>query len=74
MQRFCVARALSPQTRFLIADEMTTMLDSITQAQIWKAVLDIAKRNNIGVLVVSHEHHLINRICNRVIPLKLSCK
>ena len=44
LQRFCVARALGPSTRFLIADEMTTMLDAITQAQIWHAVLEIAKR------------------------------
>jgi len=70
LQRFCVARALSPDTKFLIADEMTTMLDAITQAQIWKVVLGIAERNNIGVLVVSHEEHLINRICNRVIEIK----
>ena len=69
LQRFCVARALSPKTRFLIADEMTTMLDAITQAQIWHVVLDNAKRNNIGVLVVSHEQHLMNRICDRVISL-----
>ena len=69
LQRFCVARALSPQTRFLIADEMTTMLDAITQAQIWKIVLEVAKRNNIGVLVVSHEENLIKRICSRVIHL-----
>ena len=41
---FCVIRALSPKTRFLIADEMTTMLDAITQAQIWDVVLDYAKK------------------------------
>lgn len=69
LQRFCVARALTPKTHFLIADEMTTMLDAITQAQIWHVVLDIAKKNNIGVLVVSHEAQLINRICDRVIEL-----
>mgnify|MGYP005836853433 CR=1 FL=1 len=69
LQRFCVARALSPETRFLIADEMTTMLDAITQAQIWHVVLDTAKKNNTGVLVVSHEQHLINRLCDRVIAI-----
>ncbi|WP_010251876.1 ABC transporter ATP-binding protein [Acetivibrio cellulolyticus] len=69
LQRFCVARALSTDTRFLIADEMTTMLDAITQAQIWKVVLDTAKRNNMGVLVVSHEEHLINRLCDRVVKM-----
>ncbi|RHW32464.1 ATP-binding cassette domain-containing protein [Neobacillus notoginsengisoli] len=67
LQRFCVARALGPNTRFLIADEMTTMLDAITQAQIWHAVLEIAKKRNMGIVVVSHEAKLIERLCNRVI-------
>jgi ABC-type dipeptide/oligopeptide/nickel transport system, ATPase component len=67
LQRFCVARALSPETRFLIADEMTTMLDAITQAQIWRVVLDIAGKNSMGILVVSHETPLLNRICDKVI-------
>ena len=67
LQRFCVARSLGPDTRFLIADEMTTMLDAITQAQIWKAVLDIAKKREMGILVVSHETELLQRLCHRVI-------
>lgn len=69
LQRFCVARALSPDTKFLIADEMTTMLDAITQAHIWNVVIDIAKKRNIGVLVISHERHLIDRICSKVIEI-----
>lgn len=71
LQRFCVARALGPKTRYLIADEMTTMLDAITQAQIWHVVLDIARRRNLGVLVVSHEQSLINRLCTRVVDLEV---
>ncbi|MGE5704846.1 MAG: ABC transporter ATP-binding protein [Clostridia bacterium] len=67
LQRFCIARALGPQTKYLIADEMTTMLDAITQAQIWQAVLDIAMERNLGVLVISHERSLIQRLCSRVI-------
>ena len=67
LQRFCVARALGPNTRFLIADEMTTMLDAITQAQIWHAVLQIAEKRNMGIVVVSHEAKLMQRICHRVI-------
>ncbi|MFJ8236028.1 ABC transporter ATP-binding protein [Ureibacillus sp. NPDC094379] len=67
LQRFCVARALGPETRFLIADEMTTMLDAITQAQIWKAIMDIAKKREMGIIVVSHEARLIKRLCHRVI-------
>lgn len=69
LQRFCVARALGGQTKFLIADEMTSMLDAITQAQIWHVVLEIARKQEIGVLVVSHEQHLIKRLCDRVVGL-----
>ena len=70
LQRFCVIRALSPKTKFLIADEMTTMLDAITQAQIWNVVLDYAKKNDIGVVVISHEKALVDKICDRVADLE----
>ena len=69
LQRFCVVRALSPETKFLIADEMTTMLDAITQAQIWNVVLNHVKKYNIGLIVISHEKVLIDRICDRVVDL-----
>ena len=68
LQRFCVIRALSPKTKFLIADEMTTMLDAITQAQIWNVVF--AKKNDIGVVVISHEKALVEKICDRVVNLE----
>ena len=70
LQRFCVIRALSPKTKFLIADEMTTMLDAITQAQIWNVVLDYAKKNDIGVVVISHVKALVHKICDRVVNLE----
>ncbi|MDD2439664.1 MAG: ATP-binding cassette domain-containing protein [Methanosarcinaceae archaeon] len=69
LQRFALARALSPKTKFLIADEITTMVDAITQAQIWDIVLDIVEKLNIGVLVVSHDKTLINKLCYDVISL-----
>jgi len=69
LQRICVARALHEQTRFLIADEMTSMLDALTQAQIWQVVLEIVKERNLGLIVISHDKHLVERICNRVITL-----
>ncbi|OAS15769.1 ABC transporter ATP-binding protein [Paenibacillus oryzisoli] len=67
LQRICVARALGSGTRYLIADEMTTMLDAITQAQIWQSVRNWAERNQTSILVISHEQHLVNRLCSRVI-------
>lgn len=69
LQRFCVLRVLNENTKFIIADEMTTMLDTITQAQIWKTVLNYSKQHNIGVIVISHEKDLVNRICDKVVNL-----
>jgi len=69
LQRVCVARALGPNTRFLIADEMTAMLDAITQAQIWHAVTDIAQKREMGLIVVTHEMKLMQRLCHRIIEL-----
>ncbi|KXS42294.1 MAG: peptide/nickel transport system ATP-binding protein [Methanolobus sp. T82-4] len=66
LQRFALARALGPETKFLIADEITTMVDAITQAQIWESILGIVDDLNVGVLVVSHDKSLINRLCHDV--------
>lgn len=70
LQRFCVLRVLTEKTKFIIADEMTTMLDAITQAQIWKVVIDYAREHNIGVVVISHESSLVDKICDRVVELE----
>lgn len=67
LQRFSVLRALNPKTKFLIADEMTTMLDAITQVQILDAVLKIVKQRKMGFLLVSHDMDLVNVICDDII-------
>lgn len=69
LQRFCIARVLSPETRFLICDEITTMLDVITQAQIWELLIEQAEKNSLGMLVITHNMALADRVCNRVIKL-----
>ena len=69
LQRFAVLRALNPKTKFLIADEMTTMLDAITQVQIWNLVLDLTKKRNVGLLVVSHDKDLVKRVCDDIMYL-----
>lgn len=69
LQRFCIARALGQRTRFLLADEITTMLDLITQGQIWHFLIEETERRNIGMLVVSHSPELIKKVCTRVIEL-----
>ncbi|QIB69217.1 ATP-binding cassette domain-containing protein [Aminipila butyrica] len=69
LQRFCVLRALSEKTKFLIADEMTAMLDAITQAQIWHTVLNYVREHQMGLVVISHEQELLDKLCNRVVQL-----
>ncbi len=73
LQRFCVARVLGPETEFILSDEMSTMLDAITQAQIWKVLLEEAESRNLGMLVVTHNLALAERICTRIVDItKLS--
>ena len=67
LQRFSVLRALNPKTKFIIADEMTTMLDAITQVQILDSVLKLVKERNMGFLLVSHDMDLVNTICDDII-------
>ena len=68
LQRFCIARALGKETRFLIADEISTMLDLITQSQIWNFLLDEVKRREIGLIVVSHSEALLKQVAERKLP------
>ena len=67
LQRFCIARALGPETKFLICDEISTMLDVITQAQIWNLLLKISKERKIGMLIVTHNIELAKRVSDRII-------
>ena len=70
IQRFCIARALSNQTRFLICDEISTMLDLITQSQIWSFLLAETERRNIGMVLVSHSEPLTKLVATRVVEKK----
>ena len=67
LQRFSIIRALNPKTRFIIADEISTMLDAVTQVQIWDALIKHAKANNIGILAVSHDPELLEVICDDIL-------
>lgn len=69
LQRFCIARVLGPETKFLICDEISTMLDVITQAQIWRKVLDVVEKNHLGLIVVTHNMALAKKVCNRIVEL-----
>ncbi len=69
LQRFCVARALASGADFLICDEISTMLDVITQAQIWNCILEEAAARKMGLIAVTHNRALADRICTRIYDL-----
>lgn len=69
LQRFCVARALLCGADYLICDEISTMLDAITQAQLWKVILEEARRREMGILAITHNQHLARRIAEKTIDL-----
>lgn len=71
LQRFCVARSLFEGTQFLLADEMSTMLDVITKAQIWNLVLKEVEQRQLGLLMVTHNRALADRVCQRVVELSV---
>jgi len=70
LQRFCVARALMSGADFLVCDEISTMLDVITQAQIWNKILEEAESRNMGIVAVTHNAQLAKRICTQVYDLE----
>lgn len=62
MQRFCIARALMARPKYLIADEISTMLDAVTQAQIWQVILEEADAQNMGLVFTTHSRPLATRL------------
>lgn len=69
LQRICIARVLSKDTKYLIADEVTTMLDSISQAQICHLLIHFAKKHGLGILFISHNKALVEKVADRVVDL-----
>lgn len=69
LQRICTARALGPGLKFLLCDEASAMLDLVTQARLWRFLLEQAERRGLGMLIVSHDDALLSRLCTRVVGL-----
>lgn len=61
LQRACLARALALNPRYLICDEMTTMLDASTTAALVTVIRDYQERTGAGVLAISHDTTLLDR-------------
>ncbi|MEV7230817.1 MULTISPECIES: ATP-binding cassette domain-containing protein [Polymorphospora] len=66
LQRACLARALALRPRYLICDEMTTMLDASSTATLVHAVQEYRRRERAGVLAISHDDTLLGHWADRI--------
>ncbi|WP_210207862.1 ABC transporter ATP-binding protein [Bosea caraganae] len=65
-QRICVARALAPDPRLVIADEATSALDVTVRSQILDLLLGLQERLKLSYIMISHDLGVIRYFCDRV--------
>lgn len=65
-QRVGIARALANDPTVLLCDEATSALDPKTTEDVLELLLDINKKLNLTIVLITHEMQVIRRICDRV--------
>jgi peptide/nickel transport system ATP-binding protein len=65
-QRIMIALALALRPKFIIADEPTTALDVLVEAQILRILADIRQRYSPAILLITHNLGIVAEACDRV--------
>lgn len=69
-QRAMLAMAMVHEPSLLIADEPTTALDVLVQAQILDLIGRLHKERQLSVLFISHNLNVIRQVCDRVVVMR----
>ncbi len=69
-QRMSVARAILSHAGILLCDEITSALDVTTQAQVIKLLTEIRQKEQVSIILVSHDLALVSMICDRIMVMK----
>ncbi len=69
MQRVLLARALLKQPQLLVLDEPASGMDIIGQQALYETIRHIRDKHDCGILMVSHDLHLVMAATDRVICL-----
>ena len=70
LQRAMIAAAIVTKPKLLIADEITTALDVSVQARILDLLKKLNRESGMAILFISHDLHVVNRLCRRVIVMQ----
>ena len=65
-QRVMIAMALACRPHLVVADEPTTALDVMVQAQILSLLQHLVATTGVGMLVISHDLSVLAELCDRV--------
>jgi len=68
-QRAMIAMALACSPDIVIADEPTTALDVMIQAQILQLLSDLRRQLNLSILLVTHDLGIVAELCDRVLVM-----
>ena len=68
-QRVMIAQAMICEPKLLIADEPTTALDVMVQAQILHLLKELHQKKNISILFISHDLNVIKELCTDVLVM-----
>jgi len=69
-QRVAIARALANRPRVLLADEPTGNLDSTRAHELLSLLREMVRRDNLTVLMVTHDPDLAARFADRTVNMK----